>query len=88
MNYRKCTVKGEKALFHMWIQHSNILKPDIAAGGHNGGTVSFVRGLIETEHGNMKEVLPKDIHFIDNLVGDMHSENEPTELIYPNEKER
>lgn len=35
--FRPCYVKGEKALFHKWVQRRELLSSSIARGGHNGG---------------------------------------------------
>ncbi len=65
-NLRPCLVKGEKALFHQWASRSEIIPPSVALGGHNGGVVSRVFGLIEYDDGKMAEVYPENIQFVND----------------------
>ena len=65
---RPCLVNGEKALFHMWEQYSNIISPSCMVGGHNGGEVKFIRGIVENEKGEIVIVNPTEIQFTDNKL--------------------
>ena len=54
------------ALFHIWVQESDVVAPSPMIGGHPGGTVNTVLGLVEFEDGSVKKVYPGDIVFIDS----------------------
>ena len=62
---RPCYVKGEKAIFHQWINRAQIAAPSMMIGGHTGGQLWDVFGLVEMEDGSMKEVYPTDVVFAD-----------------------
>lgn len=59
-----------KALFHCWIHWSDVIPPSNLIGGHNGGQVSDVYGLVELEDGSVKIVSPKSIRFLDSPFND------------------
>ena len=77
--YRPCLVskvvnrlvKTEEALFHRWVDVSKLVDASPMIGGHPGGTVSHCVGLVEYDNGQIEEVKPESITFIDGLV---HSE--------------
>lgn len=75
-NLRPCvlTKYGDKskykALFHCWIHYSNVIPPSNVVGGHNGGQVSDVYGLVELEDGSVEIVSPKSIRFLDSPFND------------------
>lgn len=60
---RHCTVCGEKAVFHGWFEKSWVVPPSPLMGGHPGGTVGGVFGIVEYDDGKIGEVLPSDISF-------------------------
>jgi hypothetical protein len=62
----KTTVRTDNALFHCWEQKSQVVAPSPMVGGHPGGTVSGVLGIVEFANGSIAEVEPTDIVFIDN----------------------
>jgi hypothetical protein len=62
--YRPCVIDGKNALFHRWEERAEVL-PSLA-GGSNGGQLKQTYGIIEYEGGEVAEVLPHDIRFIDN----------------------
>lgn len=68
--YRPCIVKGNKGLFHKWVEHSEIIPPSIRVGGHNGGQLRYTTALVEFEDGRVREVSPEDIKFDDNKIRD------------------
>ena len=66
---RPCIVKGDtKALFHCWFQVSEIVAPSVRKGGHAGGVISGVLGLVEYEDGTVHKILPENIQFLDNNI--------------------
>lgn len=67
---RPCTVKGHKAAFHRWVEHSYLESSGIVGGCR----VAYVKGLVEFETGELVEVLPKDIVFRDFCVNRMWGE--------------
>lgn len=56
----------ENALFHCWEQASNVIAPSPMVGGHGGGVVSGIYGIVELGNGSIRRVQPEDIVFIDN----------------------
>ena len=62
---RPCYFKGRRAMFHRWTDYKNVVPPSPLAGGHCGGNISVLYGLIETEDGKCKLVAPENIKFAD-----------------------
>lgn len=62
---RPCYVKDKKAFFHVWFQESQIVAPSILSGGHSGGVVATVLGLVEFEDGTISKEYPEQIKFAD-----------------------
>lgn len=62
---RPCYVDGKKAMFHCWSQESHVVAPSPLVGGHSGGTVSGVMGIVEFEDGRITKVYPSGIRFAD-----------------------
>ena len=56
-----------KALFHMWEQNSQII-PSPMVGGHAGGVISTVMGIVELEDGSVIRVAPYQVQFTDNKI--------------------
>jgi hypothetical protein len=71
---RPCMVRGHKAVFHRWIEHSYVEPPGIMVGSSNGGQVSYLTALIEFETGQVEEVRPKDVIFRDFAVNRLFGE--------------
>lgn len=63
--YRLCRVNGRIAAFHCWEQYSNVVNASHLVGGYPGGTISFVRGIVEYDDGTLDLVAPKTIRFVD-----------------------
>ncbi len=61
---RLCTVKGETGYFHTWEQYSKPIEPSPMVGGHPGGVVSYILGIVEFEDG-IRRVDPTEIKFCD-----------------------
>jgi len=53
-----------------WIHYSDVIPPSNVIGGHNGGQVSDVYGLVELEDGSVEIVSPKSIRFLDSPFND------------------
>lgn len=66
VNLRPCLVSGEKALFHRWVDQAYIVHPSPLKGGHPGGQVWNVYGLVELENGQVMEVPACNIQFVDD----------------------
>jgi len=79
---RPCIVNGKgKALFHMWEERSEIMPPSPLVGGHTGGVLKDVAGIVELEDGKVIRVNPTCIRFLDNkfqeyAFADMAAEQE------------
>lgn len=56
----------KKALFHLWEQNSQVISPLV--GGHGGGVVSTLFGIVELEDGKVMRVAPHQIQFVDNKI--------------------
>lgn len=63
---RPCIVCGKNALFHRWSERSEIVPPSVLKGGHSGGVMKWTAAIVEYEDGQVGEVLPCDIKFIDS----------------------
>lgn len=53
---RPCIVDGQKARFHRWSGHSEIIE---------GGVMQWTAAIVEYEDGQIGVVMPCDIRFID-----------------------
>jgi hypothetical protein len=69
---RDCEVDGRYGHFHTWEQFSNVVPPSILQGGHSGGVMAQVFGIVEFEDG-VERVLPTKIKFIDQEHGELVS---------------
>lgn len=79
-----------KALFHGWVHHSDVIPPSNVVGGHKGGQVSDVYGLVELEDGSVEIVSPKSIRFLDSLFNDYAWElnvNKYNDIVFKRDKE-
>lgn len=63
-SYRTCEVNGEEAIFHCWEQYSDVVNPSALKGGHYGGQISQVFGIVEFKDGTVKRIQPYEIKFI------------------------
>lgn len=63
---RPCIVDNDEMLFHCWVNVSQIVSPSIMVGGHNGGVISDIFGLVENKEGKVLKVYTKDIRFLDS----------------------
>ena len=96
INLRPCVLTNYgdeskyKALFHCWIPYSNVIPPSNLRGGHNGGQVSDVYGLVELEDGSVEIVSPKSIRFLDSPFNDYAWElnvNKYNNIVFRKDKE-
>lgn len=68
---RPCLINEKiKALFHGWYTVSDIVGPSLMVGGHNGGIIVDVIGIVEYENGTIHPVLPEQIKFVDDKFQD------------------
>lgn len=63
-SYRACEVNGEETIFHCWEQYSQVVKPSVLIGGHGGGQISQVFGIVEFKDGTIRRIQPHEIKFI------------------------
>ena len=68
--YRLCTVKGKRALFHRWADQAKPIPESLLMGGHKAGQFWIVVGIIEYEDGTVHEAYPDEIRFVDGLMGE------------------
>ena len=62
---RTCYVRDRKALFHGWYPFSKIIEPSMLKGGHHGGVINYVLGIVEFEDGTVGYAGPEDVRFAD-----------------------
>lgn len=62
---RPCFYNGRRAMFHRWTEYKTVLPPSPLVGGHCGGNVCILYGVIEMEDGECKLALPENIRFAD-----------------------
>lgn len=74
--YRPCVVNEKKALFHRWEQRSEIVPPSPMVGGHNGGVIMGLVGIVEFEDGTIGRREPGSIRFTDNKFKEYCFENQ------------
>lgn len=72
---RPCIVNQQRALFHCWEQRSEVVPSSPMVGGHSGGAVNPILGIIEREDGTIHKAYPEEIIFIDGEVKRYFSEN-------------
>lgn len=65
---RPCLVGGKKHLFHRWSWRAWTIAPSPLMGGDPGGQASVTMAIVEDEFGQIREVYPRDVRFIDNKV--------------------
>ena len=61
---RFCEVKDELGYFHLWEQWSNVVDASPLRGGHPGGQIGQVYGIVEFRDG-VRRVDPSSIKFCD-----------------------
>lgn len=59
-----------KALFHCWNFRSELCDASPMIGGHPGGQISKMFAIVENENGEVMEVEPWQIKFVDNKIRD------------------
>ena len=71
--------KERRAFFHCWEQWSNVIGESPLLGGHKGGQVSEIYGIVEFEDGTVQSVYPQLIRFLDSPFGEYAWEPEGAE---------
>lgn len=61
---RLCEVEGELGYFHLWEQWADVVAASALKGGHLGGQVGRVYGIVEFKDG-VRRVDPAKIKFCD-----------------------
>lgn len=65
---RTCKFRDKNYLFHCWEHYSEIIEPSPMIGGHTGGVIGCVFGIIEDENGKVFRVPAYEITFTDNKL--------------------
>jgi hypothetical protein len=67
-NLRPCIIypSKKKGLLHGIFQESEIYKPSLMVGGHNGGVVANSIAVVEVEGGQLIRVNPFDLKMLDD----------------------
>ena len=68
LKLRPCLVKGKKHLFHCWDHRAWTVGESALRGGHAGGQCSMVLAVVEDEYGQVHEVYPRDVRFLDDQM--------------------
>lgn len=72
---RLCEVNGELGYFHCWEHWSNVIGTSLLRGGHPGGQVGQVYGIVEFS-GEVRRVDPSKIRFKDETNDVLRMMNE------------
>lgn len=64
---RLCRVDDEFGYFHCFEQWSNVVDASPLRGGHPGGVVAQVFGIVEFKNGEVRRVDPTKIKFRDEI---------------------
>lgn len=78
------SVVGQLGYFHCWEQYSAVIEPSPLIGGHPGGTISQVHGIVEFPDG-IRKVNPTDIVFCDEQNSKLKAINKAYEEETDNE---
>lgn len=73
---RLCIVDDEHCYFHCWEHYSNVIDASPLVGGHPGGQISLVYGIVEKPDGKIIRVNPTNIKFCDEVSRDLYMWNE------------
>ena len=65
---RPCMVAGRKHLFHRWMERRWLVDASPLKGGPSGGQCSMVLAVVEDEYGQVHEVYPRDVRFLDGQI--------------------
>lgn len=76
---RLCEVNGELGYFHCWEHYSTMIDASPMIGGHPGGQVSHVFGIVEFKDG-VRRVTAESIKFCDETNEILTSFNETKKL--------
>lgn len=68
LELRPCLVKGKKHLFHCWDHRAWTVGEGALRGGPSGGQCSLVLAVVEDEYGQVHEVYPRDVRFLDGQM--------------------
>lgn len=68
LKLRPCLVKGKKHLFHCWDHRAWTVGESALRGGPSGGQCSMVLAVVEDEYGQVHEVYPRDVRFLDDQI--------------------
>ena len=61
---RACEADGKKAWFHRWTEIREIVAPSPMMGGHPGGEIQSLFGVVEMEDGSVQLIQPHKIRFL------------------------
>ena len=76
---RLCEVDGEVGYFHTWEHRANVVDASPMIGGHPGGQISYILGIVEFSDG-VKRVDPTSIKFGDETNDILKEFNEMKKL--------
>ena len=68
LKLRPCLVKGKKHLFHCWYHRAWTVGESALRGGPSGGQCSLVMAVVEDEYGQVHEVYPREVRFLDDQM--------------------
>lgn len=76
---RLCEVNGELGYFHCWEHWSNVIDASPLRGGHPGGQIGQVYGIVEFPE-EVRRVELYEIHFKDEINDVLRAMNEHKEM--------
>lgn len=77
---RLCEVDGELGYFHTWEQWSNVVDASPMIGGHPGGVIGQIYGIVEFKD-RVERVSPHRIKFCDEINDVLTSMTEAIEKV-------
>lgn len=84
---RPCLVKGQKHIFHQWVNRSWALEHGTLGPHSPGGFCSVTMAIVEDENGQVHEAYPRDVRFIDDQA-QRYFENYMKNIYSPGEPEK
>lgn len=81
---RPCLIKGKKCLFHRWVERRWLVGAGSLRASRAGGLCAVTMALVEDENGQIMEVYPREVRFIDDLIREyVFPEEKPTTTFEP-----
>ena len=73
---RDCIVNNQLCILHCSQQWSDVITPSPMIGGHPGGQISMIYGIVEFPDGSVKRISPTNIKFYDERHANLYMAND------------